>query len=460
MGAPSEGLRPPESDGDGLLWAWLVLGLLPLLGRALFGAWSDAELGFAVVIVLFAARLLWIERRSARRRVALRAPPRPSYAQGVSPADAVPSFPSPQASLDDGPRVGAWTAYASTSALVALATGIGAATRDVVAAPDQVMLYLVAIGTAAAAFGRGPALLAALSSIATYNFFFVLPLYTFAVKDLRYLLTFAMMFAVGMLTSSAMHRIRRQAREARTEELRSSLLSAVSHDLRTPLAAITGAATTLRDDTGRLSRQEQLELLDAVCEEAERLERLVRNLLDMTRVQSGALPVEREWVPLEELVGAALGRVQSQLAGRAIGTRLPPELPLLSVDPVLLEQVLVNLLENAAKHTPAGSPVDIEARATEAAVMLEVADRGPGIAPAAAVRVFERFVRGADGNVPGSGLGLAICRGIVEAHGGVIDVRSRPGGGAVFRVSLPRRGAPPEVPEATGLAEPGGAPSR
>jgi two-component system sensor histidine kinase KdpD len=234
------------------------------------------------------------------------------------------------------------------------------------------------------------------------------------------------------------------ARRAYHEEMRSSLLSAVSHDLRTPLAVITGAASTLREG-GRASAVEG-ELLDTICEEADRLERLVRNLLDMTRLQSGALEVRREWIPLEEIVGSALTRSGEQLAGRPVRTDLPADLPLVSADAVLLEQVLVNLLENAAKHTPARSPVEIAARAQEGAIAIDVADRGPGIPSGAEARIFEKFFRGNRGGAPGSGLGLAICRGIVDAHGGVLVAENRPGGGALFRITLPLVGRPPLAP--------------
>src|SRR6185369_7509303 len=203
------------------------------------------------------------------------------------------------------------------------------------------------------------------------------------------------------VTSGLTLRIRRLAAEAQAaairatkEEMRSSLLSAVSHDLRTPLGAITGAATTLRDQGAAVDAGQRAELLGAICEEADRLERLVRNLLDMTRLESGAITVKREWIPLEEIVGAALTRLEPQLGGRPVRTDLPADLPLISADPVLLEQLFVNLLENAAKHTPPGSPVEIAARPGVREVVIQVADRGPGITPGDETRIFEKFFRG------------------------------------------------------------------
>jgi two-component system sensor histidine kinase KdpD len=235
------------------------------------------------------------------------------------------------------------------------------------------------------------------------------------------------------------------ALRAKTEEMRSSLLSALSHDLRTPLAAITGSVSTLRDQSARVSDAQARDLLAAIQEEAGRLERLVTNLLDMTRVESGSLRVQREWVPLEELVGTALTRLENLMGGRPVRVSIAPGLPLLSVGPLLFEQVLVNLLENAAKYTPSDSAIDIEGRVEGDGVVVEVKDRGPGIKAGDEQRVFEKFYRGASARVAGAGLGLAICKGIVDAHGGTISVESRAGGGATFRVTLPAVGEAPTM---------------
>jgi two-component system sensor histidine kinase KdpD len=353
-------------------------------------------------------------------------------------------------------------AYAVTAALVGLATGVGALTPIGLDLPDLVMLFLLVVVIAAARFGRGPSLVAATLSILSFDFFFIPPTFTFMVTEKRYVITFALMLVVSLLTSGLTLQIRRQEQErlrlakqaaaatmrASVEEMRSSLLSAVSHDLRTPLAAITGAATTLRDEGASVDGDQRAELLDTICEEAERLERLVRNLLDMTRLESAALEVRREWIPAEEIVGSALTRLEPKLIGRPIRTDLPPELPLLPVDAVLLEQVLVNLLENATKYTPAGSLIEIAARADGDAVTIEVADHGPGLPPGEESRIFEKFFRGkpAAAGVPGAGLGLAICRGVVDAHGGTLVAANRPGGGAVFRMTLPLVGKPPPSP--------------
>jgi len=231
------------------------------------------------------------------------------------------------------------------------------------------------------------------------------------------------------------------------EKLRSSLLSSVSHDLRTPLSAITGAASALLQSGPALSLTDQRELLEAIREEAERLGRLVQNLLDMTRLESGTVPVRREWHSLEEIVGIALGRLSHRLGERPVDVRLPEDMPFVPVDAVLIEQIFINLLDNALKYTPDGSPIEISARVDNSGVRVEVADRGPGLAPGLEQRVFEKFYRGQSPG-RGSGLGLAICRGFVEVHGGRIWAENREGGGAAFRFTIPLTENPPAI-EAT-----------
>jgi two-component system sensor histidine kinase KdpD len=200
-----------------------------------------------------------------------------------------------------------------------------------------------------------------------------------------------------------------------------------------------------------MTDDQHADLVDTICEEAERLARLVGNLLDMTRVESGGLRVKREWVPVEEVAGAALTRVEAELAGRTIATEIPADLPLISVDPVLMQQVLVNLLDNAAKYTRSGSAIEIRARTVDGGLVLEVADSGPAIPSGTEEKIFEKFYRGPHAGAAGAGLGLAICRGIVEAHGGSIRAERRATDGTLFSVRLPLVEAPPPMlpPEAS-----------
>ncbi len=233
---------------------------------------------------------------------------------------------------------------------------------------------------------------------------------------------------------------------AEAERLRSSLLSSVSHDLRTPLASITGSASSLLESGERLDPGTRQDLLETVHEEAERLNRLVQNLLEMTRLESGALQLRSEWHPVEEVIGAALGRFTKRLQDRPLTTRVPSDLPLVLIDDVLIEQVLINLLDNALKYTPAGSPIEVTASSANDAVVVEVADRGPGLSPGDEARIFDKFYRSGTGGVRGAGLGLAICQGIIQAHGGRIWAENRTSGGVTFRFTLPVKGAPPAIP--------------
>ena len=229
-----------------------------------------------------------------------------------------------------------------------------------------------------------------------------------------------------------------------TERLRNSLLSSVSHDIRTPLASIMGATSGLLRHKDQLDTH-SYELAQIAYEESERLSRWVGNLLQMTRLESGNVQTNKEWQPLEEVVGTTLLRLEEMLADHPLKVDLPEDLPLVLIDSVLIEQVLVNLLENAIKYTPSSSPIDLSARAEDQKVIVVVADRGPGLPLGEEERIFDKFYRVHPTDSGGVGLGLTICRAIVEAHGGRIWAANRPGGGAVFNFTLPLVGEPPQV---------------
>ena len=231
-----------------------------------------------------------------------------------------------------------------------------------------------------------------------------------------------------------------------SERLRSSILSALSHDLRTPLTALVGLADSLSLIKPPLSAP-ALETAQAMHEQASRLAGLVSNLLDMARLNAGNVTLRREWQPLEEVIGASIKLLGSALARHPVRVSLPPDLPLLAFDAVLIERVFCNLLENAAKYSPDGSSVDIDARVSGNFVEIRICDHGMGFPSQNQEALFSMFVRGAVASgKPGSGLGLAICRAIVEAHGGRISAENRQAGGACICFTLPR-GEPPVLEE-------------
>jgi len=231
------------------------------------------------------------------------------------------------------------------------------------------------------------------------------------------------------------------------ERLRTSLLSSLSHDLRTPLAGIEGAASALKDGAEGLSPDARAVLAQTILEEARRMMRLVSNLLEMVRVESGALQVQQEWQSVEEVIGVALLRLEERLRAHPIHTEVPADLPLVPMDGLLVEQALVNLLENAAKYSPEGATIEVTAALDAGQLVIGIADRGPGVSPGEEERIFEKFYRSTvHEQVGGAGLGLTIVRAIALAHGGRVWVEARAGGGSVFRLALPLGGTPPSLP--------------
>ncbi len=489
-------------------------------------------------------------------------------------------------------------AYLWASLIIGICTAIAALMSGHFELSNVIMIYMLGVVIVATQFGRGPAALASIISVACFDFFFVPPRYTFAVSDTQYLVTFTVMLIVALVISTLTARIRQQAQSARlregrtaalysmsrelsstiklddlvdiglkhtaetfvskvalllpdfggtlhvqspqsstlevdqgvaiwtfknkqpaglntntlpganalyvpllgptrvigvlaikpadtdrfmapeqlhlletfanqlaiaieraqladenelamlqvkAEQLRNSLLSSVSHDLRTPLATITGAASSIVEGSVDITVSACKEMAQEIVQESERLNHLVGNLLDMTKVQSGNLRVTKEWCPMDEIFGAALSYLDDRLQQRPVRVIISDNLTSVPVDSTLIQQVLVNLIENALKYTPADSEIVLRASAQDQFAQIEVADRGEGIPVENHERIFEKFFREDHSDKPGVGLGLAICSGIVEAHGGKIWMQNRPGGGAVFKFTLPLSGEAPQV---------------
>lgn len=256
--------------------------------------------------------------------------------------------------------------------------------------------------------------------------------------------TFATQIALAIERDQLTTATRLAQVEVETERLRSALLSAVSHDLRTPLSAIAGASSALQRAQATLDENTKAELLSQISDEAQRLGRLVENLLHMTKLADGQIEISRHWQPIDEVIGSALARMRRELEGRSVTVEIPNDVPFGHFDELLVEQLLVNLLENAAKYSPPDAAITVRVAQLPSAVSIEVADRGRGLAAGDEQRVFEMFYRGAGAtDRRGAGLGLAICRAVARAHRGTIEARRRDGGGTVFHVTLPFAENPP-----------------
>lgn len=336
--------------------------------------------------------------------------------------------------------------------LVAVATMICEFIRPYLVPTNMVMIYQLAVVIAAVKLGLRPAIATAFIGVLAFDFFFVPPRLTFSVNDKEYLVTFFGFIVIGVIISSLVAKVReqsleqarlsRQAEQARIlqaqENLERALLNSISHDLRTPLVSIKGAISALRDKGDQLTGHARSELLETAYDESERLNRFVGNLLDMSRIEAGAIRLKIELCDVQELVGCSLETMESRMGGREVVTHLPPGLTLVPLDMILMNQVLVNLLDNANKYTPDGSPIEINASVDTTSLMIQVSDHGPGVPAPELPRLFDKFHRIA---VPeragGTGLGLSICRGIVEAHRGRISARNRHGGGLTIDIMLP-----------------------
>jgi two-component system sensor histidine kinase KdpD len=329
--------------------------------------------------------------------------------------------------------------------VVAGCTAFWTAGSFVMHVADTVMLFPIGVLFVALRFGLGPAICTTVTGVLFYDFLFIPPRLTLSVSDSKSVLTLFVMLAVAAVATMLAEQLRRREEEARrqteVERLRNALLSALSHDLKAPLTALVGASTVLRGD--QHDPRERQEFAAMVADEAARLERLVTNLLELTRLESGRVNVKRSFQAIDEVIGAVVCRLEEPLRGRHVTTDVPQEVPLVACDPVLIHQVILNLLENALRYTPQGSPIEIRVRLERDSVVVEVADRGPGVPDGDEDRVFERLYRGAargraDGGV---GLGLTICQAIVTAHDGRIWLENRIGGGAVVRFALPVGGS-------------------
>jgi two-component system sensor histidine kinase KdpD len=301
-----------------------------------------------------------------------------------------------------------------------------------------VMFYLLAVVIAAIWWGQGPAIVTSILSVLAFDFFLVPPYLTLSVADLQYIFTFIAFLIVGVVVSTLASKTREQVIQRQTEKLQSALLNSISHDLRTPLVSITGSLTALLDSDSGLDDATRKELLETAFTESDRLNRLVGNLLDMTRMEAGALKINRKACELRDVLGVTLEQLKGKIKARNIRIDIPKDFPEISMDFLFMMKVFFNLIDNALKYSPVDTPIDIRATAFKDKVRIEVKDRGIGILQGDLKRIFEKFYRvERPQKISGTGLGLSICKGIIEAHGGQISAQNNPDKGATFTITIP-----------------------
>jgi len=336
-----------------------------------------------------------------------------------------------------GPYVVALLALLATFIVVGLLKSTG------IDLPSAILLYLVPIVLAASRWGRGPAIVTAVVSLLGHDLLFVEPRGTFNVARADEALGLVLLLFTALLTAQLADGARRGAETARdaaivrrSDALKTAILRAVTHNLRTPLASIKASVSGLRQPGATYSEADRADLLAEIEEEVDRLDRLVTNLLDASRLEAGGLRPSTHPQDLRELIAAVVDRLAPRLAGRAVRVDIPEDLPPVACDYAQIDQVVTNLLENAALHTPVGTPITLQASTQRDAVRVAVVDGGPGIPEVERERLFRAFERGQT-RAPGTGLGLTIARGFVEAHGGRLWLEDAPERGARFVFTLP-----------------------
>ncbi len=315
-------------------------------------------------------------------------------------------------------------------------------------AANAPVLYLFVVIITALFAGRGVAVWASICSFLTINWFFITPRYTFTVQSPAEWITLCMFLFAAVVTGQlvamrdALMKAQSEASAlADADRLKTALLSMVSHDFRSPLTAIKASVSTLLSEGQPFDPETQRGLYQTIDQESDRLNRLIGNILDLSRLEAGAWRPKLEATPVSELVGMVLDHFSEEFNKR-ITVSIDPNISDISIDSVQMVQVTKNLVENALKYSPADSTVEIVARKQGQQVLIEVLDRGRGLSTEDISHIFEPFYRGVglqESSVPGLGIGLAVCRGLVQANGGILAARNREGGGSIFTISLTLR---------------------
>jgi two-component system sensor histidine kinase KdpD len=328
--------------------------------------------------------------------------------------------------------------YLMSAGLVFVMTFFGEFVKRRLEPANLVMFYLLAVVIVAIRWGQGPAIVTSILSVFAFDFFLVSPYLTLGVDDIQYIFTFAALLIVGVVVSTLTSKTREQVIQRQAEKLQTALLNSISHDLRTPLASITGSLTALLDNDSSLDDTTRRELLETAFEESDRLNRLVGNLLDMTRMEAGALKISRKPCELRDVLGTSLEQLKGKIGPRSIRIDIPRDFPEVPMDFSVMMKVFFNLIDNALKYSSADTSIDIKVTLFKNKVKIEIKDQGVGIPKGDLKRIFDKFYRvERPQQITGTGLGLSICKGIVEAHGGEITARNNPDKGATFIITIP-----------------------
>jgi two-component system sensor histidine kinase KdpD len=328
--------------------------------------------------------------------------------------------------------------YLVSIGLVLIMTLLGEFLKRRLEPTNIVMFYLLAVVITAIRWGQGPAIVTSVLSVLAFDFFLVPPYLTLNVHDFEYIFTFAAFLVVGLILSTLTSKVRAQIIQRQTEKLHSALLNSISHDLKTPLVSITGTLSALLDNTSKLNAQQIKELLETARGESERLNRIVNNLLDMTRTESGVLRISKKPCDLRDFIGTCLEQLKDKMAGRNIKISIPNGLPEVAVDFQYMLKAFLNVIDNALKYSPDGSAIEIEVSCIESKARVSVRDYGYGIPKEDLGRIFDKFYRVQNAqSVLGTGLGLSISKNIIEAHSGHISAESILGKGATFIIEIP-----------------------
>lgn len=306
------------------------------------------------------------------------------------------------------------------------------------------LILLLAVSILAMLFDILPVMITAVFSALVWNFFFIPPLYEFAIGTPEDILLFLMYFAIALLNAVLTSKIRKSELRSKEEEERektiklyNTVLNSLSHELRTPISTIIGAVDTMKDSVSKLSPQDELELLSEINIASLRLNRHVENLLNMSRLESGFIKAKLDWCDINEMVYKLVQGFEGDLRGHSIRFNYNETIPLFKLDRGLMEQVLHNLIYNAIQYTPPETEILIEVKKKDNNCMLIVSDQGAGFPVSKMTKVFEKFYRLPQSVVGGTGLGLSIVKGFVEAHGGQVVLSNKPTGGAVFTIIIP-----------------------